>query len=41
MMCIILFKYNVHLGPDSRKVLSLKSEIFVSNLRFILDFSQI
>ena len=28
-------------GPDSRKVLSLKSEIFVSNRRFILDFSQI
>ena len=29
------------LGPDSRKVSSLKSEILVLNLRFFLDFSQI
>ena len=29
------------LGPDSRKVSSLKSEILVSNIKFFLGFSQI
>ena len=31
----------ISLGLDSQKVFSLKSEILVSNLRFISDFSQI